>query len=348
MSGYDELKAMAKSLSVPVKDLIVLSRQNDPYFSGSPAQVKKAEWLAEHWRAWDREHKHIRGLHYRLQSFGDVVMPNELTLKSAGRKTRIYENEEECWHYLAPTTKHARYQGLVDPYDFQDMRNAEMQHYAYPRTPSELTIELEAGKWYLSEPADIWVQHPALTAPLIRGYDYSNGLQKYLLALFIEKSTMKDVLEPVCNRYGLTYLEGKGFTSITRLLDLLDMSRSTGKPVRVFYISDYDPAGKAMPIAAARQLQFWTEKSGGGVDIKLQPICLTPEQIEFYNLPKAPDSDDVELDALDALHPGELEKIVSQAIQPYFDNNLHSSFIDTAEKAQALSLIHISEPTRLC
>lgn len=334
MSGYDDIKEMAKSLGVPEKDLIVLARQNDPYFSGSPAQVEKAEWLAGHWNNWHREHKHIRGLHYRLQSFGDVVMPNELLIKSAGRKTRIYENEEECWSYLAPITKHARYLGLVDPYDFNDMRNSEMQSYAYHHEPETPTIELEAGRWHLGEPADTWVSSPILSAPLVDGYKYSDGFQKYLLALFIEKSTMKDILDPVCRRYGLTLLEGKGFTSITRLLDLLNMSRSTGKPVRVFYISDYDPAGKAMPIAAARQLQFWTDKTGGDVDIKLQPICLTLKQIEHYRLPKAPDSDDVELDALDALHPGELEKIVSLEIQPYFDDNLASDFADTANDAQ--------------
>ncbi len=75
------------------------------------------------------------------------------------------------------------------------------------------------------------------------------------IVLLIEKSTMDDVLLPICRRYGIDLITGAGFSSITTAVNLL--KRIRGKPVRGFFISDYDPAGTHMPVALARQVEFW-------------------------------------------------------------------------------------------
>jgi len=93
-----------------------------------------------------------------------------------------------------------------------------------------------------------------------------------------------------------------------------------------------------MPISIARKIEFY--QRGGvlpDVDIALEPIVLTADQVTEYELPRVPvkDSDrrkanwvrdhgqgQVELDALEALHPGDLRDIVIDAIHNYYDTSL--------------------------
>jgi hypothetical protein len=99
---------------------------------------------------------------------------------------------------------------------------------------------------------------------------------------------MNDVLEPVCQRLGINLVPGAGFQSITRALNLLQRVRRTGKPARVFYTSDFDPAGDGMPTATARQLEFWHGRCAPGADVKLTPLALSRDQVELYQLPRVP------------------------------------------------------------
>ena len=141
--------------------------------------------------------------------------------------------------------------------------------------------------------------------------------QRLIYKVWAEKTTMNDVLEPLCRRYQANLITGMGFMSITAVVDLLARIRQIGKPGRILYISDYDPAGFGMTIAVARQVEFWAQ--GEGLDVALTPLVLTAEQVAQFRLPRAPvKSSDrrkagwvathgagaVELDALEALHPG--------------------------------------------
>jgi hypothetical protein len=183
--------------------------------------------------------------------------------------------------------------------------------------------------------------------PEVDGYDYQLADQHYHLILWIEKSTMNDVLLPLCERFGIDLIPGVGNASVTSVISML--RRISGKPVRVFYISDFDPAGEGMPVGVARQAEFWDEQFAPGAEIKLNPLVLTREQVIRYRLPRIPikDTDSrkrafeerhgegaVELDALEALYPGELARLVEEAIRPYFDDNLEAR-LGTAEAAAA-------------
>ncbi len=39
MTGYEQIKQLAKKLKCNISDLLVLARQNDPFFSGAPASA---------------------------------------------------------------------------------------------------------------------------------------------------------------------------------------------------------------------------------------------------------------------------------------------------------------------
>jgi hypothetical protein len=102
--------------------------------------------------------------------------------------------------------------------------------------------------------------------------------------------------------------------------------------VRLLYISDFDPSGDRMPVSVARQVEYLIRSGGHDFDVRLDPLVLTREQVERYRLPRIPIKDSdlgkkhfedrfgegaTELDALEALHPGELRRIVVEAIARY-------------------------------
>jgi hypothetical protein len=182
------------------------------------------------------------------------------------------------------------------------------------------------------------------------GYGYELADQPYHLAIWIEKSTQDDVLDPVCQRYGIDLVTGIGFQSMTTVITMLRQRVTVHrKPTRIFYISDFDPAGEQMPVATARQIEFWRQDYAPDVEIKLISLALSREQVVQYRLPRTPikESDKrkkgfedrhgegaVELDALEALHPGELGRIVRNAIKPYFDEELTGRLAEISRGAQ--------------
>jgi hypothetical protein len=69
---------------------------------------------------------------------------------------------------------------------------------------------------------------------------------------------------------------GVGFMSISTTMRLLRDAQRWNKPVRILYASDFDPAGKSMPVTPARQIEFalrW--KLGRRMDVRLDPVILT-------------------------------------------------------------------------
>jgi len=117
----------------------------------------------------------------------------------------------------------------------------------------------------------------------------------------------------------------------------------------IFYISDFDPAGDGMPVGVARQLEFWLQQYAPDADIKLQPLALTHAQVTEYELPRIPikesdkgkrgfeeryGEDAVELDALQALRPGTLARLVREAIKPYRDDTLEERLIEARDEAR--------------
>lgn len=329
--GYEDLKELALEQGVTIPDLLALARNNDPFFCGSPAQLDKAQWFAELWQRFGYSTGvHLRRVHYRLVSQHSPTMHDGTP----------YENTERCWGYLCDAGKFARYLGLVPVEAFEDHRNPAAQIMAWPRYGEpEPDWSIEEPAWYLPEiNADLGAGLSfKLPEPDVNGYDYEAADQPFHVELWIEKSTMDDVLRPVCSALGVNLVTSLGFQSITSVVSLLKRIAEHDKPARIFYVSDFDPAGDGMPTAVARQVEYWLDDFAPDIDIKLTPLALTREQVRAYRLPRIPvkDSDKrkgafeerygegaVELDALEALHPGALAGIVREALAPYRDMDL--------------------------
>jgi hypothetical protein len=162
---------------------------------------------------------------------------------------------------------------------------------------------------------------------------------------------MSDILEPLCEQRGLNYVEGKGNESITQAIAFLRRAEQLGKPAHVIYVSDFDPGGESMPVGIARQIQFWLEEYEIDVDVSVDHAVLTLDQCKLYELPRTPikDSDKrgpgwekrygegaTELDALEAVRPGELAKIILASAKPYRDPKLKSRLAKARDDASDL------------
>ncbi|MGI9061933.1 MAG: hypothetical protein ACR2H5_25545 [Ktedonobacteraceae bacterium] len=319
--NYEEIKLLARETGQRVTDLIPLAPQNDPFYTGTPGDWALAEWFAGLWHLFNYSTKvHIRRVHYQIISQSPPVMlPNG----------KPYENTEECWNILNLASKAARYLRLVDPGAFTDRRNPDPLVYAshYTYQPDVHT----SGRYGL----DLTLpDFPTL--PMYRISDY-RGTQAYHLEIWCEKSTMNDVLDPLCQQYGANLQTGLGELSITATLALAQRFQQAGKPARIFYVSDFDPAGQSMPVAVSRKIEYFVRTLGLPVDVRVFPVILTVEQVRYYQLPRTPIKETerrrggfegrygegaVELDALEALYPGELQTVLSQYMECYFDTSL--------------------------
>jgi len=319
--NYEQIKQLAREEGRKVTDLIVLAPQNDPFYTGTPGDWSLGEWFAALWHSFGYQKAHVRRVHYQIISQKPPVMlPNG----------KPYENTEECWGLLNQASKAARYLQLVDPAAFNDRRNPETVVYADHSTfyPNVRVL----NNLYRSDTH--FPSFPDLPSYSVNGY---GPQQEFHIEVFCEKSTMNDVLLPMCERYGANLQTGLGELSITASLAVVQRLAEVGKPTRIFYVSDFDPAGQSMPVAVSRKIEYFVHTLGLDVDVRVFPVVLTQEQVRYYQLPRTPIKDTerrrlgfeerhgegaVELDALEALYPGELQRVLSQYIEQYYDTTL--------------------------
>lgn len=327
---YDGIKHLAKQTGKRVPDLLVLSQQNDPFYAGQPAGREVAEWFGNVWeKCGFTDGVHIRRIHYAL------VSGKEPTLLPNGE---LYANTDECWQFVQRASRAARYLGNVSPSAFDDRKNPPP------------VICLADGQPYLSQ--DVFggrvggsLNIPQeLSLPCIKLHDdgYLPVNQHYHCEIWCEKTTMNDVLLPLCRQYGANLVTGSGELTLTAVDKLIARCRDD-RPVRIFYVSDFDPAGQSMPVSIARKIEFFVRTERPDLDIKLFASVLTAEQCRQYNLPRIPIKDTekrkakfeethgdgaTELDALEAIHPGELRRILEGLLASYYDDTLRGRLND--------------------
>lgn len=319
--SYETIKQLAKETGCKVTDLIALASQNDPFYQGTPSSLALAEWFAEIYykQGWQYSRVHIRRAHYAILSLGSFL-PNGLP----------YENTEVCWNTLLMASKAARYLKLVDIASFDDRKNDDPISYDYS-SPTEVSLIVDDSLYENDLQLPDFPSLPTYTL------DSFPTAQRYHLEIWCEKTSMNDVLIPLCQKYGMTLQTGAGELSITLTRLLAERMQTCGKPTRIFYISDFDPAGQSMPVAISRKLEYFVRNDHLDVDVRLFPLVLTADQVRRYRLPRTPIKETerrragfeahhgegaVELDALEALRPGELQQVLTNYIERYYDTDL--------------------------
>jgi hypothetical protein len=356
MSVFD-LKKLADMNGRSIGSLCVLAPNNDPFAVYQPARQERACWFAGVWRRLGRggERIHLRAIHYRIISQDQhVTLPNG----------ENYENTLECWHYLLEGARDARYLQLVSYASIIDART-EAPVCCFYDISSDGEIIAEDSEPIWLEPVDngdgslriiypslkIWKrfeypklpEFPDVDLPILKLSEPPKLLPRLHVEIWVEKSTMADVLNPIAQRYGANLVTGVGELSLTRCSELVERARTHGRPVRILYLSDFDPAGRSMPVAVARKIEFMLRQDDLDLDIQVRPILLTQAQCKHYRLPRTPikkterraakfekqfGEGATELDALEALRPGELARIVTREIKRYYDATLQQRVDD--------------------
>ena len=335
MSGldYSGLKSLAEKLGRPVSTLYALAAGNDPFFIG-PARTAAAEWFALQWHRLNIP----TGWHYRRIHYVFVSQDGKTAIVMLDGNH--YQNTLACWSDLCAAARDAIALELVPQDAFTDHRNgAPIIHLVRPEDGEVVVSNIAAP--------DLVLRMPALPALV---FGPPTVPQLYHLEIWVEKTTVNDVLLPLAQQYHFNLITGIGELSATHCRHFVDRAAGSKRPVRVLYISDFDPGGLSMPVAVSRKIEFEMSKRGLDLDVQLRPIVLTHDQCLEYSLPRTPIKETerraarfeerfgegaTELDALEALHPGLLHEIVLGEVRRYWNSDHDDEVSETCEDIDA-------------
>ncbi len=293
--------------------MLVLQRASDPFYVGSKNQCAIAEWARDLFYLHGTSRPvHIRRLHYFALAQPQHIRPNG----------NIYTNTTSSWRFLLQACKCARYLNIL-PYDLFIDRRA-----------------MHTCQWTTANNcSDSWKNFIRKSFEQLYYRHVSQMLSEIMPAhieIWAEKSTAADLLEPVVSKYHIPVISSMGDISVTAVWQFIKRVENCDKPIRIFYISDFDPSGTNMPISVSRKIEFFVRQMNLSrkLDIKLKPIMLTRTQCRRFRLPSVPLKNHysksssfskyygkmaTELHALEVEKPGYICSNVERCLQKYLD-----------------------------
>jgi hypothetical protein len=206
-------------------------------------------------------------------------------------------NTERDAERLYECSRHARWLGLVDAELLDDHRHAEPIYNAAAESSYESGPTVDAGSWSSWDMprihSGLYTGEWDIPHPSIDGYDPDEYLDRpNLVAVFIEKSTMDSWLVPLCEELRADLYVGSGVQSITSAVRFVRRAVELNKSAHLLVVSDFDPMGRHMPIAAARHVEYRIRQVGcdlwghggfggphGGADRQVQPAAKTDREV---------------------------------------------------------------------
>lgn len=367
---YEEMKALLSQLNEGVRrgerwtvegerSILAMARSNDPFYAGQGWQVEQAEWFADLFLrlGFEGRRVHVRFVHY--VACGEE--PNPATGEKQQERLPdggLYENTEENWNFIQGASKHARNMGLVDPRNIIDRRTPRPFLNAPEEPPPQPGVDVfEPRIDFPSIDVDDLKPYSSGGSAAPTGYDYGVAFEPSLVEMWMEKSLDEaddPMIEELCRHEGVNLITGIGFMTISSAYALLERRAHLDKPLRILYLSDFDPAGKHMPGSPARHIEFALRdlRPEERPDIRLHHLALTEDQVRDLELPRIPikDSDRrkarfeakhgkgaSELNAL--MHEtrrSDTEEMLRSAIRELRDSALPRKFISTRMEAREI------------
>ncbi len=305
--------------------------QNDPYRLDTDTNRENGQWFADQVQGLldNRRSIHLRGLHYRIVSVGNVLMPSG----------QPYINNDYCWTFLSDNAaKAARWLSYVPFERIVDERNAPPELEFLQERTVGVSANITVGE-ALDLP-DVGRLMPSWTCT---GFEEE---QRYRLIFIGEKVSLGEILRPVARNVDGELLLPTGEISDTLIYDLAKRAATDGRPTVVFYFSDFDPSGNQMPVSVSRKLQALRHLYFPALDIQVHHIGLTLDQVRQFDLPSTPlkptdprvekwrqvmGHEQTEIDAMIALHPAALRQIAENAVAPFYDPTLAERTQDAEE-----------------
>jgi hypothetical protein len=105
--------------------------------------------------------------------------------------------------------------------------------------------------------------------------------------VWVESRSIAGVVQGLCEELAVSLYPAGGFSSITLAFEAAEYINAVhgDRPVRIFYIGDYDPAGVLIDVALERELRAHLDSD---VCLEFTRLGITLEQIEYFKLPTKP------------------------------------------------------------
>lgn len=235
----------------------------------------------------------------------------------------LLENNVKNYKNLTNLITNARYAGIID-WDIIEDRGRE------PDVPSQ------------------WANIQNLVATALRAYRLPRweGQNSYV-ELWVEKQALAGVLAPIANRWHVTLMVNKGYSSSSAMKASAERieiatAESLDRRALILYLGDHDPSGEDMVRDVADRLVEFINQDDV-YEIEVRKLALTMTQVEQFNPPPNPakitDSRakgyiakyGPESWELDALPPQELNRLVSEAIAAEVDQDLMQAVVAKEE-----------------
>lgn len=153
--------------------------------------------------------------------------------------------------------------------------------------------------------------------------------------LWVEKAALAGVLEPMAEKYHVTLMVNKGYSSQSAMYESakrLEAAAERGvDDIYIFYLGDHDPSGEDMVRDIEQRLNTFTYET---LPIHVEKLALTTAQVQQYNPPPNPtkltdsragkyvEEHGDESWEVDALDPATLQQIISTAFEKIIDMEL--------------------------
>lgn len=168
--------------------------------------------------------------------------------------------------------------------------------------------------------------------------DRMEGQENYI-ELWVEKDALSGVLKPITSFYHIDLMVNRGYSSCSAMYDSADRFKNhSGQKGFILYLGDHDPSGLDM----IRDIE--DRLSNFEVEVEVQHIGLTFEQIKKYNPPPNPAKfkdprakEYIEKFGkmsweVDALNPKTLNALVKKGIENLIDIDLFKERIEQEKK----------------
>jgi hypothetical protein len=303
-----------------IGELTVLG-ENDPYRIDTAANRRDAIWFARQVLRFVVAGRriHVRGVFYAC-----VAAPAIKPDGTAFQNNAQHEKDLGEWARFARWLDYVDFERLVDnKNDEPVVREAPEEHAP---NPAPLAIGLKVDGL---DGDSLAIQADLAGFPV---------RQPYRLAFFGEKTSLEDVAGPLAEEFGADLYLCSGQISDTLLYRMMSDADADGRPLIVFTLSDCDPAGYwDMPTSIGRKLQALRDLKFHLVEFTVVHAALSPKQARTLDLPSSPLKDgekrgplwlqtygleQTEIDALATLRPDVLERMIREAVAPYFDAGL--------------------------
>lgn len=112
-------------------------------------------------------------------------------------------------------------------------------------------------------------------------------LSGFYCEVWTESRSIAGVIEDDCRELAVSLYPAGGFSSITLAHQSAEVINhyAKGRPVKIFYIGDYDPAGVLIDVALEKELRAHLSQN---ISLHFERIGITADQIEAFDLPAKP------------------------------------------------------------